>query len=177
MSFKVCIDASLALRWILPTEQEPSADPLLQDWDQSGTEIISTPLFGIEVTSAIRRLVHLRKLLPEQGEDAYRLYRDLGVTIVNPPELTAKAWSLAVEYNHLRTSDLQYLAAAEIEDCELWTADRKLVDLAKGRANRVKWLGDYGRRAMAPPQSAKQNDAPKQDNTPKLDDPGLWRRF
>ena len=177
MSFRVCIDASLALRLLLPTDQEPLADPLLQDWDQSGTEIMSTPLLDVEVTSAIRRLVYMRKVLPQQGEEAYRLYRDLGVTILNPPELTGRAWSLAVEYNHMRTSDLQYLAAAEVEDCELWTADRKLVDLTKGKANRVKWLGDYGRRAMAPPQSPKQDYTLKQDNTPKLDDPGLWRRF
>jgi len=177
VSFRVCIDASLALRWLLPTDQEPSADALLQDWDQSGTEIMSTPLLDIEVTSTIRRLVYLKKVLPQQGEEAYRLYRDLEVTILNPPELAGRAWRLAAEYNHTRTFDLQYLAAAEMEDCELWTADRKLADLTKGKTNRVKWLGEYGRRAMAPPQSPKQDNALRQDNAPKLDDPGLWRRF
>ncbi|MFC1977744.1 type II toxin-antitoxin system VapC family toxin [Chloroflexota bacterium] len=143
MSYQVCVDASLAILWLIPTQQDPLAESLLQSWDQAGTEFIGPPLFDAEVTSTIRRHVYFKKLLPAQGEKAFLFYRELGVKIVSPPELPRVAWELAKEYHQPRTYDMQYLAVAELEDCELWTADSRLANSLKGKAKRIRWLGDY----------------------------------
>ncbi len=143
MNSRVCVDASLAIQWLIPTQHDPIAESLLQSWDQAGTELIGPPLFDAEVTSAIRLHVYFKKLLLEQGEKAFLFYRELGVKIVSPPELPQVAWELAKEYNQPRTYDMQYFAVAELQDCELWTADRRLVNILKGKNERIRWVGDY----------------------------------
>jgi len=54
MNNSVCIDASLALTWLLPTEQNDAANALRQEWDEKGIELIAAPLFHAEVTSVLR---------------------------------------------------------------------------------------------------------------------------
>ncbi len=147
MNSRVCVDASLAIQWLIPTQHDPLAESLLQSWDQAGTELIGPPLFDAEVTSAIRLHVYFKKLLLEQGEKAFLFYRELGVKIVSPPELPQVAWELAKEYNQPRTYDMQYLAVAELEDCEFWTADRKLANSLRRRTKRVRWLGEHTRKS------------------------------
>jgi predicted nucleic acid-binding protein len=143
MNSKVCIDASLAIQWLLPTQQNRLAESLLEAWDKDGTELIGPPLFDAELTSVIRLQIYSKNLLVEQGEEAFLSYRELGVKIINHPELPHTAWELAKKYNLPRTYDMQYLAVAEMEDCEVWTLDKKLVNAVRGKNRRVKWAGDY----------------------------------
>jgi predicted nucleic acid-binding protein len=142
MNSKICVDASLAIEWLLPTEHDKTAETLLETWDRRGIELVAPPLFNAEITSVIRVYVYLKKLLEEQGEEAYRFYRELGVKIISHPDITRTAWELAKKYNLPRTYDMQYLAVAELEDCEFWTLDRKLVNAVRGKDKRVKWVGD-----------------------------------
>ncbi len=143
MNSRVCVDASLVVQWLIPTEQDPLAESLLEVWDQAGTELVSPPLFDAEVTSAIRKYVYFKRLLPRQGEEAFRYYCELGVKIISPPGLSQLAWELAKKFNLPRTYDMQYLAVAELEDCELWTSDKNLVNSLKGKNERIKWVGEY----------------------------------
>jgi len=140
---QVCIDASLAIEWIIPTRNDLLAESLLQAWDQTGTELVSPPLFDAEVTSVIRRYVYLQKLLPGQGEKAFAFFRELGIKILSPPGLSQKAWKLAKEFNSPVGYDTQYLGLAELADCELWTADKRLVNTVHSKYKRVKWVGDH----------------------------------
>jgi len=147
MNSRVCVDASLAVQWLIPTQQGPLAESLLQSWDQAGTELIGPPLFDAEVTSAIRLHVYFKRLLPAQGEKAFLFYRELGVKIVSPPELPRVAWELAKEYHLPRTYDMQYLAVAELEDCEFWTSDKRLVNSLQGKTSRIRWVGEHTRKS------------------------------
>jgi predicted nucleic acid-binding protein len=168
MISRICIDATGALPWILPTPQSLLAESLLKKWDNDGTEFISPPLFDIEITSIIRKYIYLKILSPQQGELAYQLYRDLNVTIMNPPELPMKAWSIAKEYSLAFTYDIQYLALAELTDCELWTADQVLFNKVIDKHNRIHFIG-YN--TTNSPVIEKKIDI---HNT---DFPGLWRKF
>ena len=169
MESRVCIDASVAIHWIIPTEQSPIVDSLLRTWDKDGTVLISSPVFDAEVTSAIRKYVYLQKLLPEQGEKAYRLYRELGIVIVSPPGLSETIWNMSEEYNRIRTYDMQYVALAELEDCEMWTADSRLFNSLKNRNKHIRWIGSYTE------SPSKDKKTPKLEKNTRLDTPGLWR--
>ncbi len=146
MSYQVCVDASLAILWLIPTQKTRRAAELLEQWVRAGVDLISPPLFDAEVTSTIRLHVYLEKILPDEGEEAFSGYSALAVKIVSPPELSRVAWELAKEYHQPRTYNMQYLAVAELEDCELWTADSRLANSLKGKARRIRWLGDYGKK-------------------------------
>jgi predicted nucleic acid-binding protein len=142
MKYQVCVDASLALKWFLPIQQDPLADSLLDRWDQAGTELVGPPLFNTEVTSIIRLNVYNKRLLPQQGETAFQSFRELNVKIISPSILSLVAWELAKKHNQPRTYDMQYLALAELVDCDLWTADLKLVNSLQGKNKRVRWIGE-----------------------------------
>jgi predicted nucleic acid-binding protein len=142
-SDRVCVDASLALTWLLSTQPEESADALRRQWLEAHIELIGPPLFHPEVTSVLREEVYYKRLTLKEGEEAFRLYSLIPIRIVNNPNIYRKAWELAKEYNQNRTYDMQYLAVAEIEDCAFWTLDKRVVNAVRGKNPRVKWVGDY----------------------------------
>ena len=106
-------------------------------------EIVTAPLFHAEVTSVLRQQVYFRKLLPEEGEEAFSAYLDMGVKSVDTPGTQKRAWDLAKKFNLPRTYDMQYLAIAELKDCELWTNDKRLINSLQGKVSRIKWVGEY----------------------------------
>lgn len=143
-SNRVCVDANFVVRLLLPSETYSSeADALRREWLSGGVDMIVPHLFHAEVASSLRKYVHFKKILPEQGERAFAIYLDIPVKTIQGPQLYRRAWELAREFNLPVCYDMQYLAAAEMEDCELWTADRALVNSLRGRAKRVRWLGDF----------------------------------
>ena len=143
MNGSVCIDAGLALIWLLPAEQDETASILRRKWDEEGVEIITAPLFHAEVTSVLREQVYFKRLLPKEGEEAFSIYLGMGVKSIDSPEIQKKAWGLAKRFNLPRTYDMQYLAVAELKDCELWTNDKRLVNSLQSRVSRIRWVGEY----------------------------------
>ncbi|MCL0091942.1 type II toxin-antitoxin system VapC family toxin [Dehalococcoidales bacterium] len=148
MKGRVCIDASLALTWLLPAERNEASDALRREWDEKGMELIVAPLFHAEVTSVLREQVYFRRLLPEEGEEVFSIYLDIGVRSIDNSEVQKKAWELAKKFNLPRTYDMQYLAVAELEDCELWTNDKRLAHSLQGKVNRIRWVGEYIREGI-----------------------------
>ncbi len=142
MSFSVCVDASVALDWLLPSQKNETIDRLWQYWKDSGVRLLTPPLFHAEVTSAIRQHVFFKRLLPEEGELVFHEYLSMSLNTINNTSITRIAWELARSYNLPRTYDMQYLAVAELMDCELWTSDRRLINALLGRTKRIRWVGE-----------------------------------
>ena len=142
-SNSVCVDASLAVAWLSYEEHTANANALRQEWSRRGVQMVAPTLFHAEVTSAIRQHVYFKRILPEEGEEAFSIYLDIPIRIIDGPKVYRKAWQLAKEFNLPRTYDMQYLAVAELKDCELWTADRRLANSLPGKADRIKWVGEY----------------------------------
>ncbi|MDP3880282.1 MAG: type II toxin-antitoxin system VapC family toxin [Dehalococcoidales bacterium] len=145
-SNNVCVDASLAVAWLSWEEHTPIANALRQDWRERGVQMLAPALFHAEVTSAIRQQVYFKRMLPEEGEEAFSICLDIPIRIIDWPEVYRKAWQLARDYNLPVCYDMQYLAVAELEDCELWTTDRKLVNSLPDKPARIRWVGEYNKR-------------------------------
>lgn len=139
----VCVDASLAVAWLSYERYTVIANALRHEWHEHSVQMVGPALFHAEVTSAIRQHVYFKRMLPEEGEEAFSIYLDIPIRIIDEPEVYRKAWQLAKEFNLPVCYDMQYLAVAELEDCELWTADRRLANSLRGKVNRIKWVGDY----------------------------------
>ncbi len=139
----VCVDASLAVAWLSWEAHTPIANALRQEWREHGVQMVGPPMFHAEVTSAIRQHVYFKRILPEEGEEAFSIYLDIPIRIIDGPEVYRKAWQLAQEFNLPVCYDMQYLAVAELEDCELWTGDERLVNSLKSKTKRLRWLGEY----------------------------------
>jgi predicted nucleic acid-binding protein len=107
--------------------------------------MVGPAMFYAEVTSVLREHVFWGKILPEEGEEALSICLDIPVRTVDNPEVYRRAWELARRFNLPRTYDMQYLAVAELEDCEFWTADRKLANSLRNKVKRIRWVGDHGK--------------------------------
>jgi predicted nucleic acid-binding protein len=59
------------------------------------------------------------------------------------PVLGVRAIELANNFSLLATYDAYYLALAERESCEFWTADTRMWNAVKGKFAWVRWMGDY----------------------------------
>jgi len=140
---RVCVDASLAVTWLLRIQEDNYADDLRRKWQVGGIEMTGPSMFHSEVTSVLREEVYFKRLSQEEGEEAFSLYASIPIRIVDDIIVYRLAWELARKYNLPRTYDMQYLAVAEMEDCELWTVDRKLVNAVQGKNKRVRWVGEY----------------------------------
>ena len=146
-SNSVCVDASMALQWLFYGEHREQADSLLRDWAENDVEMVAPPMFHAEVISAIRKSVYFKRILLEDGDRLFALHWGLPVSVIDTSEMYHGAWALAKSFNLPVCYDMQYLAVAELEDCELWTADRRLVNAVRGKTKRVKWLGEYQKQA------------------------------
>lgn len=141
-SFEVCIDSSLAIAWLTYEQFSSNANALRIDWRKRGVQMVGPALFRPEVTSVIRQHVYFERILPEEGEEAYSIYLDIPIRIIDSPEIYRQAWQLAKRFNLPVCYDMQYLALAELEDCELWTADKRLINTLQGKNRRVHWVGE-----------------------------------
>ena len=122
----VCVDASVALDLLLPSEATPAVDTLWTRWLAESATIVAPPFFFVEVTSVLRNKVFLRRISPERGENAFRQFLDMPIEPVEFDGIRERAWRLAVELGRPEAYDSQYLAVAEHRGCEFWTTDRRL---------------------------------------------------
>ncbi len=146
-SNSVCVDASVAVAWLSYEQHTAIANALRQEWREKGIQMVGPSLFHAEVASTLRRYVYFKRILPEEGEEAFSIYLDIPIRIIDERKVYRKAWELAKEFDLPRTYDMQYLAVAELEDCEFWTSDKRLVNSLQGKISRIRWVGEHSRKS------------------------------
>jgi predicted nucleic acid-binding protein len=138
----VCIDASVVLALVLDEPESDLIELQLKKWASKNVALISSFMLAVEVTSVIRNRVFLNKIDNATGNEAYDAFSVMLIKTFGGNEFVKLAWLLAAKYNLPRTYDMQYLAVAEMKECEFWTADKRLVNSLRGKNSRVKFVGD-----------------------------------
>ena len=137
----VVVDASVALKWVLPQEQTDEALALWDRW-QGAAELVAAPaLFRAEVTNVIRQYVRRGHITPVDASEALDSLVSI-VAILEPEGLYSRALAISNEHDLGAAYDAQYLALAELEGCEFWTADRKFVNAVGESFRRLRWIGE-----------------------------------
>ncbi len=137
----VCVDASLIVTFLLPDGPSDYVDALVSEWEPGDVRLIGPTLIHAEVPSAIRQAVARGRITIDQGDQAFAVFCNMSIEMVSNPDLYLLAWELAKRYNHPKTYDLNYVAAAQLKGCDLWTGDRRLVNSVG--LPWVKWTGDH----------------------------------
>lgn len=126
-SAQVAIDASFALQVVLGLEAAAAGRALLADWYRKERQLIAPAHWLSEATSALRRLRSVGQL---EADEADRAVQDLFLleveSVVPRRELCLAALRWAETLTHSKTYDAFYVALAEQEKTELWTADQRL---------------------------------------------------
>jgi predicted nucleic acid-binding protein len=143
MNGVICVDASVAVKWVLPEEESDKALALLDDALRAGRDVIGPPHLPIEVTSAIYKRLRLGEMRPEEARERLQAFSAIPADLVFPAGLAEKALDLAAELDWPYPYDAFYLAVGEILDCEVWTADEEFFGDAHTGYPRVRAIAAY----------------------------------
>ena len=147
----VVVDTSIALKWIYTEDDSFQALSLLAQWIEDAVEIHVPSLLAYEVTNSLYQQVRSGRITLESAKQSLTETLPEGLVFVFLPDLTLSV--RALEFTHqfglLATYDSHYLALAEREKCEFWTADTKMWRAVKDQLPWIRRLADY--RPSKPP--------------------------
>jgi predicted nucleic acid-binding protein len=145
MSDVVVVDASVAVKWVLAEPDSLIATKLLDAWTNGGKRVIAPALFAYEVTNIIHRRVVTNRLTYDEGVQALTDLLSTGVVLhfSKYEEISLRSIKLAHLFSMPASYDAHYLALAEQQNCEYWTADTRLWNTVRGKLSWIHWLGDY----------------------------------
>ena len=123
----IVIDASIALRWLLPDALSAVCWKLFERAANSGTHIRVPTLWVYEMASGLSKAVFFESISPDEARKSLTQVFALGAETVEPTEpLSRQAFEWTLRLNRATSYDSYYLALAEMSGCEFWTADRRL---------------------------------------------------
>jgi len=139
----VIIDANLIAGLFLPLPYSDQAKQKLQDWNRAGLELLAPVLLEYELAAILRKAVVAQWLTTAVAVEAMGRILALNIQCMPPTaDLHERALHWADRLGHAKAYDAHYLALAEQEGVELWTADRRLVNGAQqAGAPWVHWIG------------------------------------
>ena len=140
----ICVDASVAVKWVLNEERSDRARALYQAALRAGESIVAPPLLPLEVTNILRQRMRAKDGLSLM-EAARQLddFLTFPIDFRNPVGLNYWAFVLADALDLPATYDAHYLALAEHLGCELWTDDQRLIRHVTNSLPFVRWIGDH----------------------------------
>lgn len=141
----VIVDSSVAVKWVLPEGDTPAAVSLYGVWRTQSVQMLAPDLFAYEITNVIVRKALLTSITYAQARAAVRKLFTDGPSLVpiSSPDLSIRAMELAERFKRTAAYDPHYLALAEQEGCEFWTADERLWNSVKADLPWVRWLGEH----------------------------------
>src|SRR5260370_15664748 len=125
---KLILDASIAIKWVLPEADSPKALALLDDVSKNVHELLASDTLPVEVAHALTRAERQGLLTP--GEAAIKLIDVLatGPDLHAYMPLLPRAVELSSQFR-IGVFDCLYVALAQREGCRVVTADQRMVAL------------------------------------------------
>ena len=137
----VVVDASIAVKWLLPEPDSSKADDLLIMWEQSGARVASPHLLPVEVANAVYQRVRRDQISYQTAIRLLLGFLDTRIELFESATLHTRALEIAARLQQRAVYDAHYLALADLMDCELWTADESFFRAAQRDFPRAHWLG------------------------------------
>jgi predicted nucleic acid-binding protein len=125
---KFVLDASVAVKWVLPEADSAKAIALRDDYRKGFHELIAPDIFKVEAAHALTRAERRRIL--QQGQAIYRMV----LLMQSRPRLSPFSSLLprAMEISsqqQIGVYDCLYVALAERERCKVVNADHRVLSL------------------------------------------------
>ena len=139
----ICVDSSVAAKWVLPEDHSKQALDLYQQVTQAGQEVVAPSLLPIEVCNILRQRVRRGLLTSEDARRALDRFLDFPVRLAAPSRPHSRALALADQYGLPAVYDAYYRSLAQEMGARLWTADRRLLRAIEGKVSFVSWIGGY----------------------------------
>lgn len=151
MSGSLVVDASLALKWQVSEVWSDTASQLLANWIGQDVNIMAPSLLTSEIANALYKRVRRGEIAIGDAVASMNDFLAFDIEYVPLSALSVRALELAVQFALKATYDAHYLALAEREGCELWTADERLWNAVKDRLQWVRWVGNVQSQSQPQP--------------------------
>jgi predicted nucleic acid-binding protein len=123
---KYVLDASVALKWVLPEADSPKALRLRDEYKNGIHQLLAPDIFPVEIANALATAERQRRI--KTGESALFLHDIVRAAPALYPTIPLRPRAMALAIVTRRAVfDCIYLALAEAEGCELVTADDQFV--------------------------------------------------
>lgn len=127
MNSFLTIDASLAFKIVVPNPDQGHLEQLVTHWVEEGVQLTAPTLWLYEMTSVFAKMAHFGHLSHARCQEGLKLALGLGIQLIAPTEeIASRAFAWTLILNRASAYDSFYLALAESQKCDLWTADRRL---------------------------------------------------
>ena len=137
------IDSNLITAVVLPLPYSDQATQKIIAWKRAGAELLAPVLLEYEIAAVLRKAVVARWLTTDLAVEAIGKVLALNVRCLTPTaNLHERALRWADRLGHSKAYDAHYLAVAEQEGIELWTADRRTNGAQQLGAHWVHWIGE-----------------------------------
>lgn len=140
---RAVVDSNLIVAIVLPLPYSDQATQKIIDWRRAGTELLAPVLLEYEVAAILRQAVVAQWMTTDLAIEAMDKILALNVRCLAPTTgLHERALRWAERLGHSKAYDTQFMALAEQEGSEFWTADRRLANAANQvGAHWVHWIG------------------------------------
>jgi predicted nucleic acid-binding protein len=145
MNNTVVVDTSIVIKWVVEETDSDTATSLLIKWFSEGTVLLAPILLAYEIANVLYQRVRKGTILFDEAEQilTYVLLKAIKFDTSPDYSLSIRATQLAYRFSLPATYDAHYLALAERENCEYWTADVRLINAINGQLSWVRKLDDY----------------------------------
>lgn len=143
---KIVVDASIAVKWVMSEDDSDVALALLAHWTTNKVSLIAPILLASETTNILYRAAQRGLLSLTKVENGFKKTIFSTITFdfshVRTSQFFARVAELARTHNLPATYDAHYLALAEREGCEFWTADARLYHAVREQLAWVRLMAD-----------------------------------
>ena len=123
---KYVLDASVAIKWVLPEANSPKALAVRDDYRSALYELIAPDIFKVEAAHALTRAERRNILQPGEAVKQMVLLMQSRPRLHPFGPLLARAMQLSSQVK-IGVYDCLYVALAEREQCQIVTSDVRLI--------------------------------------------------
>jgi predicted nucleic acid-binding protein len=139
------VDASIAIQWLLPLDDEPHSDAalgVLRDSSAGRISLIAPEHLPYEIGHALRRAVRRGRVSEDRGGRLLEEFHAWGVPLIGERRLRSRAWDLSGIYG-CSFYDATFLALSDLTGWPMLHADDRLRSTLRGRFLGERWIADY----------------------------------
>lgn len=138
------VDANLIAALVLPLPYSDQATQKIMAWKRANLDLFAPVLLEYEIAAILRKAVVAQWLTTDLAVEAIGKILTLNIRCIAPTaHLHERALRWADRLGQSKAYDAHYLALAEQEGIELWTADRRLANRSQqAGAHWIHWIGE-----------------------------------
>lgn len=139
----VVVDAGVAIKWMIVESYTAEARALRDHCLRQHIPMVAPMLLGYEIASVLRRKARDGEITDAAAKLVLNDILRLVTLVPFDHALTERALDIAAATRQKAAYDAHYLALAEREGADFWTADEPFVKATHGQFPQVRWIVTY----------------------------------